>query len=179
VGAVLVALTVPLSATPDPNFYERTYATQEKALIRSFRKATSFVTRNISLTEAQHSQAEAILGWKLKNTNYEFITAKKNKETLGYALNEIGKHYPITFLVAITPTNEIKKVTVLIYRERIGNKVRKRRFLKQFLGKSLDDSIAINQDIHGITGATLSSWAIAAGARKALAIANVLVHLEQ
>ena len=42
-----------------------------------------------------------------------------------------SKYNPITFLTAITTDFIVKDVVVMIYREKIGSEVRKKRFLKQ------------------------------------------------
>jgi len=65
-------------------------------------------------------------------------------------------------------------VMIMIYREKIGSKVRKKRFLKQFFGKNTDTPLQIDYDIDGISGATVSSWAVASGVKKGLYIAQEL-----
>jgi FMN-binding domain len=59
------------------------------------------------------------------------------------------------------------------YRESRGGKVKEQRFLSQFHGKTSDDPIRVNQDIVNYTGATLSSYAIARGVRRALALTHL------
>ena len=44
--------------------------------------------------------------------------------------------------------------------------------MKQFKGKRLSDPIRVNQDITSVSSATLSSYAIANGTRRVLAIIN-------
>jgi hypothetical protein len=51
--------------------------------------------------------------------------------------------------------------------------VKEQRFLSQFRGKQSSDPIRVNQDIVNYTGATLSSYAIARGVRRALALAHL------
>ena len=46
--------------------------------------------------------------------------------------------------------------------------MRRRRFLGQFQGKGSGDPLMINRDLVHLTGATVSSWSIAAGVKKAL-----------
>ena len=53
-------------------------------------------------------------------------------DLLGYAVvtEKIGKYWPITFLVGITPTFRVAGVAVLVYRESRGSEVRRTRFLR-------------------------------------------------
>ena len=82
---------------------------------------------------------------------------------------EIGKHRPITFIVAAYPDGSVKDVALMMYREPVGEEVRYPAFLKQFTGKSLEDPIFPRRDIKNVTGATLSVRAMSRGVRKALA----------
>ena len=50
----------------------------------------------------------------------------------------------------------IKNVKILAYRENQGGEIGSKRWLKQFIGKSSDDPIALYEDIQGISGATIS-----------------------
>ena len=109
-------------------------------------------------------------------TNWKNITVYQgyeNKTQLGKAfiLNELGKYYPITMMVHITPQQNIGAIIVMVYREQIGRNIRKKRFLKQFVGKTKDSPLKISHDIDGITGATISSWSVARASKKALLLA--------
>ena len=83
---------------------------------------------------------------------------------------EEGRHGPITFLVIIDSEGKIKNLSVVESNEVKGGKVGKPRFLRQFIGKSSQDPIALRKDIDAVTGATVSSRAAARAARKALEI---------
>jgi Na+-translocating ferredoxin:NAD+ oxidoreductase RnfG subunit len=48
------------------------------------------------------------------------------------------------------------KSEVLVYREDYGGEIMSKRWLKQFIGKSAKDPIKLNEDIQGISGATIS-----------------------
>ena len=67
---------------------------------------------------------------------------------------------------------EITNIAVLVYRESRGGEIAKKRFLYQFLGKSLKNPIRINKDIINITGATMSVQCMCAGVRKVIAVIN-------
>ena len=86
--------------------------------------------------------------------------------------NQIGKYEPITFFVGLDHELNIKGMVLMVYRESYGSNVRKKRFLRQFIGKSLEDPLRVNHDITTVSGATLSSYAMANGAKRVLAILN-------
>lgn len=61
---------------------------------------------------------------------------------------------------------KIKSMKVLVYREDHGGEVGSRRWLKQFTGLGADDPMKLNEDIQGISGATISCEAATIGARE-------------
>lgn len=85
-----------------------------------------------------------------------------------WILEDIGKEYPITagFIVA---GGQIKDARVLIYRETRGEEIHYPAFLRQFQGATLKDD-ALSTRIDGISGATLSVWAMQRMARAALTL---------
>ena len=91
----------------------------------------------------------------------------KDGARTAWILEEIGKEEFITagFVVA---NDRIEKTRVLIYRESRGMEVRYPAFLKQFEGAQLADKRRLSKRIDGITGATLSVWAMERMARAAL-----------
>jgi Na+-translocating ferredoxin:NAD+ oxidoreductase RnfG subunit len=72
----------------------------------------------------------------------------------------MGKVDTFTYLIIFKPDGIIEKVSVLLYRENYGGEIASKRFLRQFAGKSNGLSMEYNQDIDGISGATISVRAI-------------------
>jgi hypothetical protein len=64
----------------------------------------------------------------------------------------------------------------MTYRERRGDAVKRKRFLRQFEGKTAQDPIMVNRDVVHLTGATVSSWSIAAGVKKAVVLFDALAR---
>lgn len=100
----------------------------------------------------------------------------KREGVLGSALviEEKGKYRPITFMVGIGSDLKVRGVRVMVYREDRGDEVRHRRFLRQYVGKGMDDPIRAPGDIDNITGATISVGSMNRGVRRALATVAVL-----
>jgi Na+-translocating ferredoxin:NAD+ oxidoreductase RnfG subunit len=90
---------------------------------------------------------------------------------LGFAAigNVLGKDQPITFLVVIDPTDRLKDVDILVYREPYGGEVAYEPWRRQFRGKGAGDSLRVGKEIRSISGATISVHAVTLGVRRMLA----------
>lgn len=84
-----------------------------------------------------------------------------------WILDEVGKEQPITTGI-IVENNKIVTMQVLAYRESRGGEVQQDFFTKQFKEVGLTQEDKLNKKIDGITGATLSVWALQKMARLAL-----------
>lgn len=84
-----------------------------------------------------------------------------------WVIDEIGKERPITIGV-IVDAGRIAQVQVLAFRESRGGEVRYPFFTKQFVNVGLKDGDRLDGRIDGITGATLSVWAVTKVSRLAL-----------
>jgi len=135
------------------------YMTREQAVAWSLPGAQAVVTNPVEAT------SRTIL-----------LTGLVDGHVTGHAalIDEIGKHMPITFVVALAPDGSIRDMDVAVYRERIGGAVRNRSFLDQFKGKRRGDGLKIGKDIDGISGATLSAMAAERAARRALDLSKKL-----
>ena len=83
-----------------------------------------------------------------------------------WILKEIGKTEPITFGIIIK-NNKIEKIKVLEFRESRGWEVKYPAFTKQYNGVGLQGD-KLDKNIDGISGATLSLWAMNGVSRVAL-----------
>lgn len=146
-----------------PPLFETQYYTQEKALIKLLSVAPS---PNILLITPEVSDAMA-KSVRLKPDGQQILYFRTS-DAIVFELDELGKHYPITLMVKVVEPGKIDGALVRVYREHVGEGVRKNRFLTQFKGKTLSDPIRVDGDIDGITGATISSWSVATAVKKAL-----------
>ncbi len=99
------------------------------------------------------------------------LRASRADSLLGFAVvgNVLGKDQPITFLVAIDPTDRLKDVDILVYREPYGGEVAYEPWRRQFRGKGTGDSLRVGREIRSISGATISVHAVTLGVRRMLA----------
>jgi hypothetical protein len=77
-----------------------------------------------------------------------------------WILEEIGKEQPITFGV-VTYGGKVEKVKVLAFRESRGGEIRYPAFTQQFMQAARKNN-ALDRNIDGISGATLSVRAMTA-----------------
>ncbi|MBI2470753.1 MAG: FAD:protein FMN transferase [Planctomycetes bacterium] len=161
-------------AEPTDNFQLQTYLTEEQALALVFPECDEIVTDEFVMTAEEKKSFEKLLSRRLYEDGFRVYIGKKEGTIQGYAIitEEIGKFHPFTFVVGVSPDGKINNVAVLVYRESRGGEIAKKRFLYQFMGKSLKNPIRTNKDIINITGATMSVQCMCAGVRKVLGIIN-------
>jgi Na+-translocating ferredoxin:NAD+ oxidoreductase RnfG subunit len=82
----------------------------------------------------------------------------------------IGKHLYIDYAVSLDPAGRVHRVDILQYRESYGGEVRQASWLAQFVGKTAASSLAVDNDIRNISGATLSSHHVTEGVKKILGL---------
>ena len=78
----------------------------------------------------------------------------------------VGKHEMITYAVAINPNGSVTGIEILEYVESYGYEVAEAQWRKQFIGKTANDPIKLNQDIQNIGGATLSCKHLTDGVKR-------------
>ena len=113
---------------------------------------------------------------QLGSQQAKVFTVFKNDEIAGWAvaLDEMGKIKPITFLVGIDIQHRVLAVYILEYRDLFGADIKRKSFLRQFIGKTSKDALRLGRDIDAVTSATVSSKAATAAVKKALKITEGL-----
>ena len=149
-------------------------------LLLSLRVSAAEVTLDAFLAEsfAGHAPATQML-WltpelktraaKVLDHPYAGMRVKYWREgnRTAWVIDEIGKERPITIGVVVS-AGHIEQVKVLAFRESRGGEVRYPFFTKQFVNAGLRDGDRLDRTIDGITGATLSVWAVTKVSRLAL-----------
>jgi hypothetical protein len=160
-----------LTESPDGPEHVKVYLTPEQALAKVFPKADRIWAEEWQPTAEQVAALERGLGWKAPAGPVTFHRGAQGDKDLGWAVitEEQGRFKPITFIVHVQPDGRVGQVHVMVYRESRGDGVKRGRFLKQFRGKEADDPLRLNRDVVGVSGATLSSRAVAAGVKRVLA----------
>jgi len=174
--ALIFLFIVPVKAEEQPEYYEQIYLSEKEALDLVF-AGLEIEKKEVEADKQKLKTIQKRLKRKISENKYTFYIGKKEGKEKKYALilEEKGKHFPITFIVGINEDLQVDKVAVMIYREKRGDAVKRKRFLKQFEAKSSQDPLEVNQDIIHLTGSTISSWSMAAGVKKALVLTEELI----
>ncbi|MCB0742546.1 MAG: FMN-binding protein, partial [Ignavibacteriae bacterium] len=105
---------------------------------------------------------------------------KNNDKINSYAIldNVIGKVQPITFLVIYDSNFAISDFQIIKYREEHGGEVQNESWRNQFIGKRANSEFTINENIDGITGATISVKSLIKGINKTSLLIRSIVGNE-
>lgn len=164
-------------AGPVDVWAQATYFTPRALLAEFFPKSQLVTYQKFELSAAQRSRVEGLLGYALKKTSYTLYIAKTGEHVDGYAIldEENGQHLPISFAVKLSPSGAVERQEIMVYRERYGDEVRDPRFRQQFVGKTATDPLRPGEEVIAVSGATISSRAMALGVRRALVLFDELV----
>lgn len=156
---------------------QATYFTPRAVLAEFFPKSQLVTYQKYEPNPAQRARIEALLGYALKRSAYTFYVAKTGEHIDGYALldEENGQHLPISYAVKLSPKGSVERHEIMVYRERYGDEVRDPRFRQQFVGKTAADPLRPGEEVIAVSGATISSRAMAIGVRRCLVLFDELV----
>lgn len=171
-----VALTLfAVIATTSFASAESTYFTP-RSILKDFFPASKVVSYSrFTPSPGERKAIEKRLGYKLTRKDYVFYVAKTGDTIDGYAFigNQLGQHLPITYAVKLSTAGAVLRQEIMVYREQRGGEIRDKRFRQQFTGKTAADALRLGGDIDVISGATISSRAIAVGVKRALVLFEV------
>ena len=134
------------------------------------------------ISDGQHLPIAELLG----DSNYEVVDIGETRyyvvrdeegdpAQVAFIAEQGGFNGPIRFLMVLDTEHEIHSVTVLDHQEDpgLGALITRPSFLTQFVGLNQDSSFSLGADIQAISGATISSRALASGVGRALENFNV------
>ncbi len=101
------------------------------------------------------------------------FSIQDNNQLIGYAYvaKAPSKTDEFDYLILLDKNLIVAKTKVLIYREDYGSEIGSKRWLRQFIGKSSNDTLKYQRDIMAISGATISASSMT------IAINNFLQNL--
>jgi Na+-translocating ferredoxin:NAD+ oxidoreductase RnfG subunit len=150
-----------------------TYLTLEQAQQTIFPQR-SFSPTNITLSAEQQRTIESRSGVRVRSRE---IKAWKVSGGGWFLVDEvIGKHEYIIYAVGLNSDGSVKQIEILDYRETYGYQVRDAAWRQQFVGKTAQAPLKLDQDIRNISGATLSSRHITEAVRRLLATYEVALR---
>ena len=163
-----------------------------RALIVSFSLIFSLPSASPSLYSITRKRADKVMNkyWLDEEYNLTRVTLAGTEQPELYGVSQgnsqpfafvlfaeaMGKVDTFTFLIIFQPDGVIKKVSVLLYKENYGGEIASKRFLRQFEGKANGLSMEYNENIDGISGATISVQAITRAVRENSITFNNLIE---
>lgn len=156
---------------PPENYQLQVFLEEEEALAKIFAGCDQVESEILTLTPEGLEYFKELLKRPDIEATFEVFVGKKGTKIDRYAIitEEMGCFHPITWILSANTEGKVLDIAVMIYRESRGHEVSRKRFLKQFEGKSLKDPLSTNKDIIKITGATTSVQAVCRGVKKMLA----------
>lgn len=101
-----------------------------------------------------------------------FVGYGDHGQIMGYAASSKSMGYggPVSMLVGLNPAGEVIGVQVIEHKETSGffRLLPQNRYFKQFLGKDYTQPFQLSEDLDAVSGATLSSEAVAAAIRSSV-----------
>ena len=174
-GLLLGLLTLTVGAEEE-EYVEQMFLNKKQALKLAFPGVKKVKKKKVWLTDTQSAAIQKILGDQIeynerRATHYFGLNDAGQPVGAMVIGNEIGRSYPITFMVVINTDGTVKDVEVMVYREPHGWEVRFESFMSQFFGRGASDPF---DNINNITGATLSVRSMTKGVKKAVAEFQVI-----
>lgn len=154
----------------------KVFMNRDEALKLAFPGADRIDKREIILTQEQALEIESLSRSKLSTRLYIVYEGFKGEESLGYAIIDTHSLRTKTETVMFVINNDgsLRQAEILAFFEppeyMPGN-----NWIALFYGKSASDSLKPGKDIPNITGATITSTALAQTMRQILALARVVL----
>ena len=173
-GLAAIAL---LATTAGAARADQVYYTSRDLLADFFRSSQAVTYKKVAIDGTETARVAQRLGYTPAKSSYTFYIATSGGHVDGYAFidEEKGEHLPITFAVKLSPTGKVMRQEIVVYREARGDEVRDEKFRAQFVGKGANDPIDTGNDINVVSGATISSRAMAVGVKRAVVLFDELL----
>ncbi len=168
-GRILAAALLLAAGAAALPAYAAQYWTSGSVLGSFFATSKHVGNRAFSLSDADAASIAAKLGAASVARDWHIYIADTDGKRDGYAIvldRQRGLHEDIDFAVQFDLAGAVKRVEIMEYREAYGEEIRSERFRKQFAGKTAKDAITAGQDIDIVSGASISSKAIALGVKR-------------
>lgn len=155
----------------------QTFLTQEEALRLAFPEPAEIERRTAYLDEAQLARARELAGpdVEIRHTIVTYYVGRRDGRRLGTAYFDAHRvrTLPEVLMLVVSPSGTLERVEVLKFQEP-PEYVASERWLNQLDGRELGPALSLKGDIINLTGATLTSRAVTAAARRILALHRVI-----
>lgn len=165
---------LPMAAIVAPAFAVD-YLSVNQAQKALFPSAEQFVEYPTNLSKDEKKLIKKRSGVRQRQDQQPIWKVMADDQLQGWFIVDdvIGKHEYITYAVAISPQGEVMGVDIMSYRETHGGEVRDEAWREHFVGKTVESTLKLDEDIPNISGATLSSRNITDGVKRLLVLHNI------
>ena len=183
---VVLAVIAMVSAGILSVVYGTTSVIIEENAARALESSVFEVLPNVSRVEIIRRSADELgvddpkeMREQEQRTTLIYQGIDSNEQVVGYAFVGEANGYGgvIRILVGVDEvTDEILNIKVLSHTETpgLGSRIEDESFRSRFIGKTVEDPIAINRDIDNISGATVSATAAADAVRQGFVNASAV-----
>jgi Na+-translocating ferredoxin:NAD+ oxidoreductase RnfG subunit len=166
-------IALPVSALVAPSAFAVQYLSVEQAQQAIFPEK-KFIPMPVKLSAAQRTAIE-------KKSRVRVLRDEQQVWRVSgggwFIVDEVvGKHDFITYAVGLNANGAVKQIEVMDYRETYGFEIRNEKWRAQFLGKTAQSTLKLDQDIKNISGATLSCRHITDGVKRLLAFYEIALR---
>ncbi len=171
--SVFSFIALPAAALVAPSAFAVQYLNVTQAQQAIF-PGKDFLAAPVKLTAAQHNEIE-------KKSRVRVLHDEQQVWRVSgggwFIVDEVvGKHDFITYAVGLTASGSVKQIEVMTYRETYGYEIRNEKWRTQFVGKTANSRLKLDDDIKNISGATLSCRHITDGVKRSLAFYEVALR---
>jgi Na+-translocating ferredoxin:NAD+ oxidoreductase RnfG subunit len=151
------------------------YSSREQALARAFPPPAVTERKAYFLTDAERERASRLAKAKVDSSLVVAYVGRGPNGLVGTAYFDTHtvRTMPETILVTVKPDGNVGGVEVVAFGEP-EDYLPRPRWLRLFGGKRLDADLAVGRGLAHVTGATLTTRAIAEAVRRVLAIHSVI-----
>lgn len=169
--STMTILAVALAVLAAAPAQAKVFLARSEAIKAALPAAERVEARDVFLDEAQQAAIQTASGMPVDSALVTIYTGWSGGRVVGYALFDTHtvRTQPETFVVSLDPGGRVTGLFVCAFYEP-QDYLPGERWLGQFKGRDPSHPPRVGADITGITGATLSSRAVAGGVRRALAI---------
>lgn len=149
---------------------------RDEALQQAFPDAERVEARDIVLTDEQHDRIQKMARTPLDSSLVTFYVGWKNGAPTGYAMFDTNtvRTYPETFVIVIGVDGTVQSTYLVAFHEP-PEYMPTQRWLDTFQGRKELDDLEVGRGVAAISGSTLSTRAVTAGVRRALATWDVTI----
>jgi Na+-translocating ferredoxin:NAD+ oxidoreductase RnfG subunit len=171
----LLFLAVSLLAASHAGIARPVYSSREQALARAFPPPAVTERKTYFLTDAQRERASRLAKAKIESSLVVAYVGRGPKGLVGTAYFDTHtvRTMPETILVTIRPDGGVESVEVVAFGEP-EDYLPRPRWMRLFHGQRLDPDLVVGRGLAHVTGATLTTRAIAEAVRRVLAIHGVI-----